>query len=61
MNLFIDERVCHKFRGEGIYTEQCDFLQKQNSDPSSIYLEFDGEILEVTINLIKKYEQSGNN
>lgn len=58
MNPIIGQKLTHKHRGEGIYTEECDYLQKQNPDTESIFVELDGDIQEVTKYLIEDYRES---
>jgi len=42
-------RVYHSTRQEfGFITEQCEFLNKQNPDNTSIFVDFNGEILKVS-------------
>lgn len=42
----------HKYRGEAYYSEQCAWLQARNPDPSSIFVEINREITEVTKALV---------
>ena len=46
----------HKNLGEVLITEACEYLQATNPDPTSIFIEHDGEIKEVTRNLVKLEE-----
>ena len=45
-------KAIHKNLGEVEYTEACRFLQLTNPDPSSIFVEHDGDIKEVTKSLV---------
>lgn len=45
----IDKRYFHKGRKQiGVFDEECLILQAKLASPSSIFLKFDGEILEVS-------------
>ncbi len=45
-------KAIHKNLGEVEYTKACQFLQLTNPDPSSIFVEHDGDIKEVTKSLV---------
>ena len=54
-------KAYHKNLGEVIYSEACQFMQLTNPDPTSIFIEHDGDIKEVSKQLVvfvkeKKYE-----
>jgi hypothetical protein len=53
MNLIIGQTLIHKNRGDCYYTEECDYMQRHNPDTSSIFVEIDGEIQEVTKALLE--------
>jgi hypothetical protein len=46
----------HRNLGEVWITEACDYLQNSNPDPSSCFVEHDGDVKEVTRNLVKEGE-----
>jgi len=50
-------KAYHKNLGFVKYTEACQFLQLTNPDPSSIFVEYDGEIIEVTKYFVHIYDQ----
>lgn len=45
--------VWHRNLGECFITDECNYLQHDNPDPTSIFIEHDGEVKEVTRNLVK--------
>jgi len=46
--------VHHKLLGEGKITKQCIQLQETNIDPATLFVEFNGKIIEVSKVLIKE-------
>ena len=42
----------HRNRGRCVFTETCARLQSLNPDPSSIFVEIDGDVQEVTAALV---------
>lgn len=52
--LRIGQMLRHKFLGKVIYTGGCYQLMQHHIDPSSIYVEQDGEILEVSVALLSE-------
>ena len=54
------ERILHhRFIGEVKLTENCIELNKNNPDTTSIFVEYNNEIKEVSINLIENYLLEG--
>ena len=39
----------------GIFDEQCRALENVNSDPTSVFISFDGDIKEVSLNLMRDF------
>lgn len=52
INVITGVKFYHKFLGPVVITEQCMQLQVKNPDPSTIFVEFEGEVREVTKNLL---------
>jgi hypothetical protein len=46
----------HSRHGEVYITEVCEYLQASNPDPSSVFIEHDGEVKEVTKSAVKTEE-----
>lgn len=49
----MSELAWHKYLGEVSITEACNYLQATNPDPSSMFVEHDGDLKEVTKSLVK--------
>lgn len=48
-------KYIHKFLGKVEITEACVYIQKnQGCDPTSIFVDCDGDIIEVSANLVTK-------
>lgn len=47
------ERVIHSNLGEALITDACRYLQATNPDSSSVYIEHEGDVKEVTKNLVR--------
>jgi hypothetical protein len=53
-------KVRHRGRGDGLITEGCMILQMLNSDPTSIFVEFEkGEPEEVSRCLVEIIKENG--
>lgn len=48
--------VWHRSHGEVYITEACDYLQAGNPDPTSMFVDHQGEIIEVSKNMVKEGE-----
>jgi hypothetical protein len=53
----IGTKLNHRQRGVCFFTAACAHLQGTNPDPSSIYVELDGDIIEVTKALVTPYQE----
>lgn len=49
-----DRYVWHSSLGEVVITDQCRELQKLNLDPSTLFVEYEGQIREVTKSLVRE-------
>lgn len=55
-NFEIGFKYYHVSLGQlGLFTKQCKILNDMNPDTTSAFLEFDGDIKEVSINLIRDF------
>lgn len=50
-------QVTHRHLGKVEITLKCMMLQKINTDPSSVYVEHDGEVIEVSKSLIEELKE----
>ncbi len=56
----IGRAVTHRHLGPCLVTEACEYLQRTNPDTTSMYVEHDGELKEVTKALVsERYERRG--
>ena len=54
IDLKIDQHYRHRNRGICIFTDPCAVFELHNPDPSSVCMEIDGEMQEVSLSLIEK-------
>jgi len=52
--LIIDKEYLHRYRGKCVFTDACRMLEKQNPDKLSVFMDFEGDIFEVSIYLINE-------
>jgi len=48
------ERLLHAFLGDVVYSDAAAALQRLNPDPTSLFVEHDGEVKEVTAHLVRR-------
>lgn len=55
VNFRVGQRLVHHYRGKATFTESCSALQRLNVDPSSIFIQLDGEDtpIEASVHLVK--------
>ena len=51
--MMMKTKITHKFLGDCYLTEESEFMQSTNPDPSSYFVEHDDEIKEVSKHLLK--------
>jgi hypothetical protein len=52
-NVKTSRTVIHRNLGEVVINSECLFMQATNPDPTTIYVQHDGDIKEVSRNMIK--------
>lgn len=52
--LIAGKKYHHRFRGDCVFTPMCEHMEKINPDPTSVYMQIEGDIIEVSLKCIEE-------